>query len=352
MKILIAGNWHSSLHEEPVYHAFKELGHEPVRFKWCTYFQPKGWAKRILYPLARAQLKYNAGPLVGRSNRDLVEAVLKERPDMVFVYRGILIYPETLRRIKRALPHTILVGYNNDDPFSPRYPKWKWRHFIASIPEYDLTLVYRLHNVEDFRAAGAKRVELLRSWYIPETNRPVTLTNEERKKYECDVVFIGHYEEDGREKYLEEVVRRGWNLKIFGHNEGWQKVLLGSDLLRRYYPIKTLWGDDYNRALCGAKVALCFFSKLNRDTYTRRCFEIPAAGTMLLSEYSDDLASLFVEGQEADYFRTPEELIKKLEIYLGDEQALKRVVDGGHQKVIAAGHDVKSRMVQVLDWVK
>ena len=46
-----------------------------------------------------------------------------------------------------------------------------------------------------------------------------------------------------------------------------------------------------------------FFSRLNRDTYTRRCFEIPAAGTLMLCDYSDHAATLFAPGREADFFR-------------------------------------------------
>jgi hypothetical protein len=352
VKIVIAGNWHSELHEEPVFNAFKELGHNPIRFQWHNYFKAQSQISRIFTPAIKAQFKYMVGPIVSRINNDLVNLVADEKPDIVFIYRGILIYKQTLQVIKKAAPNTILIGYNNDDPFSPMYPKWKWRHFIASIPEYDLTLAYRLHNVEDFQDAGAKRVEMLRSWYIPEINCPVKLTLEEQRKYECDVVFIGHYEDDGRIEFLEEIVRRGYNLKIFGHNEGWKRALLNSALLKLYYPITTLWGDDYNKALCGAKIALCFFSKLNRDTYTRRCFEIPASGTMLMSEYSDDLASLFVEGREAEYFRTAEELAIKLNFYLSNEQPRKHVAVGGYTKVVSAGHDVKSRMNQVLEWAR
>ncbi len=348
LKILVAGNWHSELHEEPVSKAIEELGHRSVRFSWHIYFQPQGFWEKIFLPILKTQNKYMVGPIVGKLNCDLVAMVECEKPDVVFVYRGILIRRETLKRIKQVHPSTCLVGYNNDDPFSPLYPKWKWRHFVAGIPEYDLMLAYRLHNLEEYRNAGAKRVELMRSWFIPEMNHPVELTAKEKEQFECDVVFIGHYENDGRLAYLEEIVKQGWKLNFYGHGYGWHKHILKSDTLKDYYPLKTVWGKDYNKALCGAKIALCFFSKLNRDTYTRRCFEIPASGTLLLSEYSSDLAGLFREGVEADYFNNVEELVHKLSLYLRNDELLETVSQAGYEKVKQSGHDVKSRMKQLL----
>src|SRR5205085_9698762 len=110
---------------------------------------------------------------------------------------------------------------------------------------------YRLHNLAEFRAAGARRVELLRSWYVPERNRPVVLTDAERREFSCDVVFAGHYEEDGRLECLEAVVRAGWKLRLFGHDYGWHPALRRSALLRSFMPVRNVWGAEYNKALCG-----------------------------------------------------------------------------------------------------
>jgi spore maturation protein CgeB len=34
MKVVIAGDWHSDLHEQPVHDALLTLGHETVPFAW------------------------------------------------------------------------------------------------------------------------------------------------------------------------------------------------------------------------------------------------------------------------------------------------------------------------------
>lgn len=349
MKFLVAGDWHSNVHEQPVYNALEVLGQQVGRFAWHDYFLVGKNESGLVWLWRKFENKYLVGPSFVALNRALVDVVQRSRPDVLFVYRGTHITANTLREIRRISPATLLVGYNNDDPFSPRQPRWAWRHFFSALGEYDLMLAYRQHNLDDFLRSGARRVELLRSWFVPEVNHPVTLSPEDRARFECDVVFVGHYEKDGRILYLDEIAKQGFNLRIFGPD---YPNKLPAKHLQHLMPIKPVRGEDYNRALCGAKVALCFMSKLNRDTYTRRCFEIPATRTMMLSEYTHDLSSLFREGIEADFFRSPAELISKLRLYLQDDKLRTTVADAGYRRVCADEHDVVSRMRQMLNWVQ
>jgi spore maturation protein CgeB len=361
MKILVVGNWHSQVHEEPVARALAKLGHTVDRFAWYSYFQPAPVPIPGLAALNRInckfQNKYLLGPRFQAINQDLVSRSSQIQPDALFVYRGTHITAATLRAIKRACPQAIIVGYNNDDPFSPNQLRWPWRHFVEAIPEYDLTMAYRQHNLHDFRDAGARRVELLRSWFVPEENHPVTLSQEDRARFECDAVFVGHNEPDGRLELLEEIVRQGFRLRLFGpykgfRENGWYPAIAKSRLLRDLAPVSLVWGEDYNKALCGAKVALCFLSKCNRDTYTRRCFEIPATQTMLLSEYTDDLATLYEEGRDIGFFRSKEELVFNVRRYVQDDALRQSVAEAGYRRVWAGGHDVVSRMRQWLIWAE
>lgn len=353
MKVLVAGDWHSELHEEVVAQALRGLGHEVAEFRWCSYFDrpSRGWMGYMAHLWRRVQNKYIAGAGVHRLNRDLIELARRFGPDVIFVYRGTHITRGTLLALKRLLPTCVLVGYNNDDPFSVHHVKYLWRHFLDAVPAYDLVLAYRHANIEEYRRAGAQRVELMRSWFVPDRNHPVTLTDAERAQFESDVVFVGHYEDDQRLPFLEEIVRQGYRLRLFGPGYDWDPVLRKSAILRNHVPVRLVWGEDYNRALCGARIALCFFSKLNRDTYTRRCFEIPASGTLLLSEFSPDLAGLYSEGIEADFFRSRDEMMEKIKKYLKNDQARESVAKAGASRVLRDGHEVGSRMKQLMTWV-
>lgn len=355
MRILVIGNWHSALHEELVFKAFSALGHEVFAFGWHTYFKPgrsvTGLAGKLERIVLKIQNRLILGPKVAALNRDAVQAVDRLRPDMVFVYRGTHLLPGTLGRIKASNPVTVVVGYNNDNPFVSGHIFGLWRHFLRGLSYYDLMLAFRAQNVEDYRLAGAKRSKLLRFWFDPDINHPVELSPQEQEQYGSDVVFAGNYEPQGRLEWLEEIAKAGFNLRLFGPGKNWDRKLRKSPWLHHLAPVNGAWGEDYNKALCGAKVALCLLSKLNRDTYTIRSFEIPATKTMMLSEYTDDLATLYTEGVEAEFFRSKDELIAKLHRYVADEALRRRVAEAGYRRVVADGHDVISRMRQVMIWV-
>jgi spore maturation protein CgeB len=84
-------------------------------------------------------------------------------------------------------------------------------------------------------------------------------------------------------------------------------------------------------------------SKLNNDTYTLRCFEIPACGTALFSEWSEDLSNLFQDGVNAVLFKSEQELVDRVKYYLSHPTELQELAYRGYELVKSKGHDVYSR---------
>ncbi len=347
MKILIAGDWHSNLHEKPIFDSFKFLGYETFKFEWNLYFKVSANNTFIKNFILKFQNKYLLGPVINKMNLDFFNFCLINEIDYVFLYRGTHIYKNTISKLKIKQPKIKIIGYNNDDPFSANYPKWMWRHFINSLPQYDLVFAYRKKNIQDLLNAGAKKSHLLRSWFVPKYNYPLVLNSDDKLRYDCDIVFIGHYENDGRLECIEKIVEAGYKVKLYGHGFGWDKALLNSSL-KHLVPVLNVWGENYNKALNGAKIGLCFLSKINKDTYTRRCFEIPASKLMLLSEYSEDLTNLFISDFEAVYFRNQDELLQKIKFYLSNPHKIDFIANNGYIKVYNGKHDVLSRAKEII----
>lgn len=332
MKILLAGDFSYFWYEEVCGQALEKLGHEIVRFKWGKFFKGK---------IGTAQNKFLIGPALFWLNQELLSVGCSVKPDVIFVWRGTPVWAETLRKLKQRTGAT-LVSYNNDDCFGQSRDWRMWKHFKLNIPEYDLHFVYRPVNLEEYQAAGARRVEILLPYFIPELHRPVILSQQDHARFDCDVVFVGHYEDDGRVRYVRALVEAGLHVRLFGGSY-WNSKTLG-DLHTYFGPVSLAMGEDYVKALTGAKMCLAFLSRLNRDTYTRRSFEIPACGALMLSERTTDLTKFYQEDVEAVFFSTPEELVEKAGWLAKGEVRRKQIAQAGFQRCVNDKHDVVNRM--------
>jgi spore maturation protein CgeB len=147
---------------------------------------------------------------------------------------------------------------------------------------------------------------------------------------------------------LKSLIDSGVNLKIYGPD--WVRSPYYNYLCSRLgYKIKPLNSNDYNLALNSSKIALVFLSKLNNDTYTRRCFEIPATKSFMLSQYSEDLSILFKDGIEAVYFNSYIDLKHKIEYYLFHDNERKKIAEAGYNKLISDGHEASDRADDVIN---
>jgi spore maturation protein CgeB len=70
---------------------------------------------------------------------------------------------------------------------------------------------------------------------------------------------------------------------------------------------------------------------------------------MMLSQYSADLATLFREGEEAEFFRSTEELLEKVRFYARNEGARKKIGAAGRARVLGGGHEALDRAKTVLE---
>jgi len=346
-RILLVGDYMWPWYQDACADALEHQGCVVERFGWLDDFRHwrVGCSEPFYHSLwHRIQYRLRLGPAVWRVNRRLLQVARQFQPDIVWFYNVQLIAPGIVRAMRQALPDATFVQYANDNPFSAAARPGLWRNYLNSIPFFDMHFSYRQNNIADYRRLGAQSVQLLRAYFIPEVDHPEPQAGIP-ERFKCDVVFAGHYEDDGRVEMLESICDAGYKLNLFGG--GWNAALpkLRADSpLRGGYPISPAVGVDYRYAICGAKVALCFLSAVNQDTYTTRSFQIPAMKVAMLSQYTDDLVTMFVPDVEAIFFRNQEELLTKLQTLIADVQRRAAIAEAGYARVYADGHDVRARM--------
>ncbi len=351
VKLLLAGNWRYDWYEPACAEALRRLGVEVIPFRFSPFFEGyAGWR----YPgKVEEALPVLPGPALARLNAALYRAAEAHRPDWLLIWRGTHVLPTTLRRIRQRTGAK-LASYNNDDPFNPRrHKKGVWTHLIlwcwhvAGLREFDLNLVFRPVNVGEALAAGAKNVRVLMPYFVPWIHRPLELSDGERQQYDCDVVFVGHYERDGRENFIRALISAGFRVRVFG-GEYWNR-LAPKDVQRALGTVRPVYGDDYAKAVRSARVSLGLLSRLNRDVYTRRHFEVPACGGVLVSERTPELEKMFKERDEAVFFSSPGELVSRVRELIAAPEKAARIRENGRHRVWQDGHDVVSRMQELVE---
>ena len=67
---------------------------------------------------------------------------------------------------------------------------------------------------------------------------------------------------------------------------------------------------------------------------------------------NDDLAELFKEGSEAEYFRSKQELLEKINYYLKNTKKREKIAVAGYKRLIKDGHEVTDRVKEVLENIR
>lgn len=337
MKILIVGSFRHEMYAPAFSDGFKQLGYDVVEVDYDLYcFTGKGFIPSLLN---RVQNRYHYGFKMRQYNRNIISIVEKERPDLVFLYRCYHIYTSTMKAIRRK---TVVMSYNNDDPFSGIPSKAYYRYHIENARYCNLNYVYRARNIKDYALIGVENTKVLLPYYLSGQNKPV----------ECEkdipIAFLGHFENDGRDKYILSLKEAGVPVVVYGDAK-WKEAPLYEKIKEVVYPDKR--GEEYNLTINRCLICLVFFSKLNHDTYTRRCFEIPAAKTVMLCEYTDDMNRLFPDGECAAYFRNLEELVEKAKGLLNNETYRNEIAHNAYARLQILGGSEIDRCKQIIeDW--
>ena len=341
MKILFIGDLNKHGRCLKRYEALFDLGHSvdglstvPISehrgIKCSPFFERIMW--KLSFPLDLTSV-----------NQKIIEAVAQKKYNIIWIEKGNTITPFSLRRIKKILPDAKIVSCSEDNMYlfhnRSFYYRWGLRY-------YDAVFTVKIHNLTELKSFRAKRVVLFLDAYDEKIHKPIALTEEDRKRFECDVGFIGTFEDDRAFKMLY-LAENGIKVVIWG--SGWSKWLdKHPNLTIKNTPI---YGEDYVRAINATKINLCFLRKLNKDETTSRSAEIPACGGFMLAERTERHLKLFRENEEAAFFNSKEELLSLVKKYLIDESGRNKIAEAGRIRCAKSGYDYKTQLKNMLSFV-
>ena len=182
VRVLFTGQYWPGANTVYIARAFERCG-AIVRFLNDTTLWPE-WihvkskiARRLLRPLIESEW-----------NHQLLKMVENFTPDLVYITNADFCWPKSLELIrKRSVP--IMCFYHD--------PPWKDRpgsRFSENITYFDMVATTRRWQEEEFKAAGAKAVSLVRFGYEPLAHYPMEVNQKVIERYGTDITFIGTYE--------------------------------------------------------------------------------------------------------------------------------------------------------------
>ncbi len=331
MNILYTGSFRLGSLTEARRQALFELGYDAHTLDRVPYLDRGNFLYKKL------QMHLHIGRGVDLYNKDLLELAKDKKPDIIYVDMGLCLKPNTVKKLKLTTPK--LVHYTSEY-FG--FHAYTYRYFFKSISLYDCHVITNDLVIPSLEKRGSKEILKTEFSFDPSLHKPQCLTENEHEKYKADAVFIGHWEPETELK-IAALREAGLKAKVWG--PGWDRA----KSLKDCKLISPIFGEEYVKALAGAKICLGFLSKWNFNTSASRTFEIQACGGFMLAERTKEHLSYFKENEEAVFFDTTSELVEKAKYYLDNEPKRLEIKDAGHRRCLQSGYTHKDRMQKIME---
>ncbi|WGR97416.1 glycosyltransferase [Bradyrhizobium sp. ISRA443] len=296
-----------------------------------------GWLQRaavpfkpLLRPLAR---RVGLSPRLDKQGERILLAQIEDfQPDLILNQDAFHVDTRLIRRIK-AVCNPVIVGQVGIEPSSGE----DWA-------AYDLLISQLPTTVEWFRRRGV-RAEVNHLAFDPVVLERLPAAAEAP----VDVSFVGTVSDDHRQRImLLEAVAQRYDLKLWGTLP---RTLPASSPLHACLQGE-VWGADMYQVLRRSKITLNSHIDLaGREAGNMRLFEATGVGTFLLTDFKDNLHTLFEPDREVAVWRTVEDCLKTVERYLDDAGGRTAIAKAGHAKTLGE-HTYRHRTREILGYVE
>lgn len=250
----------------------------------------------------------------------LVELIDRTSPDLVLIMRGIRFTEEALRKVRQR---TTLFGWWIENEARVDEP-------IAEAHLFDHYFFMSTSCMEEVKKRGFHNLSLLRHSVDSEAFYPIDCP----KRF--DWCFVGSGTER-RRTFIKKALEVSDKAAIYGKslfNEKKPRLsprtvvgrkVLGKDLVRLYNESKIV--VDTSSWLSA--------EKRNKSGVNMRTLEVPACGTLLLTDGSEDIEELVTPGRHVIVYEGPEDFAEKLDYYIRNDSEREKIAREGYEYVTA-----------------
>lgn len=336
MKILVVGSDRVYAIENFYVKYFRELGIEVDLFSaqsiFFDYYQ-KSLRNKLLF-------KAGISPIYSEINNLLIARILEFEPNVVFIFKGMEIFPQTLNWMRRQKIKT--VNYNPDNPFIFSGKGSGNKNVSKSILLYDLHFTYNRLVQEELEAATNGHVAYLPFGHDISNQFYDRLRNEPEILDPC---FVGNPDTQ-RALAIQKLASEGLPIHVFGH--GWKKFVTDAKIVIH----QAVLADELFLTLRRYRVQLNLMRPHNLDSHNMRTFEVPAVGGIMIAPSNDEHRSFFDHGKEVFLFENMSQcasLIKEV-LRLPTHEAAK-IRNAARERCVGSDYSYEDRARQSLQLI-
>jgi spore maturation protein CgeB len=317
----------------------RRLGHEAWDIEANNERLQRAWAREhgvSVRPAGRWQPRLRRGfvPWIGRADgrrwiyEILAEQIRQYRPDVLFNY-SMELDSAFFREVKASV--RVLVGHHAS-PLPHAY----------DFGVYDVMLSLVDNFVDYFRGLGLKS-ELLRQGFEPDV-----LSRLDGATPSIAVSFVGnlHSHHASRTRWLEALCER-LPLEVWTPSTG--RLPAESPIVRCHRG--SVWGVEMYQILHRSSITLNHHIDVaGRYAGNIRLFEATGVGTLLITDWKENLHEIFELGTEVVAYRTVEECAEMVSYYLEHVDEGRAIARAGQRRTLGE-HTYRQRMQQVVEIV-
>ena len=331
-KLLIIGSTATWAIDQIYFKYFKEIGIETYLFeehsKFTDYYE-QSIINKVLF-------RTGLSSFIKKLQRQLIEYTDRLKPDVILVFKGMEILPETLKHLKSK--NIFLVNYNPDNPFIFSGKGSGNKNITDSVALYDLHLTYNFEVQSQISAQFNIPAEIVPFGFDLGNEEYEMLGNEPEILKTC---FIGNPDKH-RAEFIEKISSE-IPIDIYGNN--WVKFIKGKNIT--IFPVQ--YGNECWKTLRRYRVQLNLMRIHNLDSHNMRTFEIPAAGGIMLAPKTHDHRLYFEDGKEVFLFEDINECKFKAKMLLElSQENAQKIRKAARERSFKSGYSYQSRAKYVL----
>jgi len=339
MKVLIVGSKNESAIERFYMKYLEEYGvtvHLYAAYDIVYAYHSRNIVNKVLFK-TKLWTGYRA------VNKGLLETAAALKPDIIWVFKGMEIYPQTLVTLRKQ--GFKLVNYNPDHPFIIAGPGSGNKNVTDSVGLYDLHFCYHNGLLKEIKERFNISTVMLPFAYEGSEviyADPATVTPIKKICFQANP-------DSYRADMVELLAKNGLIVDVYG--KGWQRTKLPNVPGVNIYDIASrpkFW--EMNQSY---RVQLNLFRKHNYGSHNMRTFEIPVVGGIELTPYSEEQADFFEEEKEIFFFRSDDDMVVQAKKLMAMSEAqIDDIRTAARARSLASGYSFADRSKTVLNSFK